>query len=39
MSFLDHAPAAFALVATWSSVLLLFIGITVGTIAGAIPGM
>ncbi|MEO0819488.1 MAG: tripartite tricarboxylate transporter permease [Pseudomonadota bacterium] len=39
MSFLDHAPAAFALVAQWSSILALFIGVAVGTVAGAIPGM
>ena len=39
MSFFDSAPAAFALVANWSSILALFTGVVVGVVAGAIPGM
>ncbi len=39
MSFLDFAPAAFELVAQWTSIACLFIGVVVGVILGAVPGM
>ncbi len=39
MSFLDFAPAAFALVADWTSIAALFCGVVTGVILGAVPGM
>jgi putative tricarboxylic transport membrane protein len=36
---LDTLANAFALFATWSNVLVLFVGVVVGTFVGAIPGM
>lgn len=39
MSFLDFAPAAFELVAQWTSIACLFIGVIAGVIMGAVPGM
>ena len=36
---LDTLANAFALFATWSNVLVLFIGVVIGTFVGAIPGM
>lgn len=36
---LENAAAAFSMVAQWSSVAVLLIGVTVGVFAGAIPGM
>ncbi|MCB1992322.1 MAG: tripartite tricarboxylate transporter permease, partial [Geminicoccaceae bacterium] len=39
MSFLDSAAAGFALVAHWESVFYLAMGVLVGVIAGAVPGV
>ncbi len=39
MSFLDSAAAGFALVAHWESIFYLAMGVLVGVVAGAIPGI
>jgi putative tricarboxylic transport membrane protein len=39
LSFLDSAAAGFALVAHWESVFYLAMGVLVGVIAGAVPGV
>ncbi len=39
MSFADTLVAAFSLVAHWESILYLALGVTVGVVAGAIPGV
>lgn len=39
MSMLDAISLGFSIFATWQNALVLFIGVTVGTLVGAIPGM
>lgn len=39
MSFLDTLTAAFALFATWDNILVLGLGVLIGTFVGAVPGM
>ena len=39
MSLMDQIGMGFALVAQWQSVGYLILGVTIGVIAGAIPGM
>ncbi len=39
MTFIEAVSAGFALVAQWESIFFLSLGITIGVVAGAIPGM